>query len=102
MATGSNPLYRIDTHHHIVPPKYFAAEREKILGMALGRNQGVIDWTPARALDAMDSGGVATAVTSISAPGAWFGNVESARRIVRDLPIDGLSFGIVVVPGRSR
>ena len=84
MATGSSPPHRIDTHHHIVPPKYFAAEREKILGAAIGRNQGVIDWTPARALEAMDSGGVATAVTSISAPGAWFGDVPAARRIVRD------------------
>ena len=76
--------YRIDTHHHIVPPKYFAEEREKILGMAVGRNQGVIDWTPARAIEAMDGGGIATAVTSISAPGAWFGKVDQARRVVRD------------------
>ena len=80
----TNSPHRIDTHHHIVPPKYFAAEREKILGAAIGRDQGVIDWTPARALEAMDSGGVATAVTSISAPGAWFGKVQDSRRITRD------------------
>ena len=32
----TNAPHRIDTHHHIVPPKYFAAEREKILGAAIG------------------------------------------------------------------
>ena len=46
MANGSTRPHRIDTHHHIVPPAYLAAEREKILGAAIGRNQGVIDWTP--------------------------------------------------------
>src|SRR5687767_14434925 len=76
--------FRIDTHHHIVPPKYFAAERERILGAAVGRNQGVIDWTPQGAVEAMDGADIATAVTSISAPGSWFGDADYSRGIVRD------------------
>ena len=32
----------------------------------------------------MDRDGIATAVTSISAPGIWFGNPEQTRRIARE------------------
>jgi 6-methylsalicylate decarboxylase len=74
--------HRIDTHHHIFPPAYFAAERDRILG-AGSRNQGVIAWTPAGAIEAMDRGGVATAITSITAPGVWFGDVAGGRRLAR-------------------
>jgi len=76
--------HRIDTHHHIVPPHYFAAERERILGAAMGRNEGLPGWTPRKAIDAMDSGGIATAVTSISTPGVWFGDSPAARRLARE------------------
>lgn len=76
--------HRIDTHHHIVPPRYFAEERERILGAAMGRNEGVLDWSPGKAVEAMDRGGIATAVTSISTPGVWFGDAPAARRMARD------------------
>jgi 6-methylsalicylate decarboxylase len=75
--------HRIDTHHHIIPPAYFAKERDRILG-AGARNQGVITWTTERALEAMDKGGVATAITSISTPGVWFGDVAHSRRLARE------------------
>lgn len=38
----------------------------------------------ARSLEDMDRNGVATAVLSIPSPGAWYGEVQLARRIARD------------------
>lgn len=76
--------HRIDTHHHIVPPKYLARAREQVLGVAHVHAPKLINWTPAMALDAMDQGGVATAVTSISSPGVWFGDDAAGREIARD------------------
>lgn len=75
--------HRIDTHHHIVPPQFFAEERERVLAAGMGRNDGVLAWTPGRAVEAMDSAGIATAVTSMSTPGVWFGDVAQSRRLAR-------------------
>ena len=48
--------HRIDTHHHIYPPKFMAENVEhKIDGAAMG-------WTPRYSLDQMDQNGVATAI----------------------------------------
>lgn len=76
--------HRIDTHHHIIPPPYLAKERDKVLGVAHGLKQQLLDWTPARAIEEMDRNGIATAVTSISSPGVWFGDVAHSRGIARD------------------
>jgi len=54
--------YRVDVHHHFFPPFLLEAwQRANTPGAALVR-----DWTVARTLDAMDQGGVATAMLSIS------------------------------------
>jgi 6-methylsalicylate decarboxylase len=76
--------HRVDTHHHIVPPKFFAEERDRILAAGMGRNEGVLAWTPGRAVEAMDSAAIATAVTSMSTPGVWFGDVAQSRRLARE------------------
>ncbi|OGA02772.1 MAG: hypothetical protein A3I00_01565 [Betaproteobacteria bacterium RIFCSPLOWO2_02_FULL_64_12] len=76
--------HRIDTHHHIIPPKYLARARDQVLGVAHVHAPKLINWTPAMALEAMDQGGVATAVTSISSPGVWFGDDAAGREIARD------------------
>jgi hypothetical protein len=49
----------IDVHHHFAPPTYVAENRSKVSPAAL-------DWTPQKALDAMDAEGVATAVLSLA------------------------------------
>jgi predicted TIM-barrel fold metal-dependent hydrolase len=77
-------IFRIDTHHHIVPPLLWKEEKDRVLAMGMGRNDGVIAWTPQRAVEAMDKGGIQTAVTSISTPGVWFGDVAQSRRLARD------------------
>ena len=40
-------------------------------------------WTPEKSVEAMDRNGIGTAVTSISAPGIWFGNNSKARDLAR-------------------
>ncbi len=74
----------IDLHHHIFPPVYMAAARDRIVA----QNQApvppaVANWTAQSALAEMDRTGVATAVLSISTPGIWFGDEHAARRLAR-------------------
>jgi 6-methylsalicylate decarboxylase len=57
--------HRIDVHHHIIPPRWLAEERERMSGNAMNFEM-VAKWTPDLSLEAMEKNGVATAVTSIS------------------------------------
>lgn len=59
---------RIDTHHHILPPRYMKAVGELAVARTLVSGKAP-DWSPAHSLEAMDRNGIAVAVTSISAPG---------------------------------
>ncbi len=61
----STEPHRIDVHHHILPPRWIAEERERMAGRAMDFNR-VAQWTPAMSLDAMDRNGIATTITSIS------------------------------------
>ena len=74
--------HRIDVHHHILPPDYVAAVGDDRIGPLIlaGRTP---EWTPAMSVEAMDRNGIATAVTSISAPGLWFGDDEQSVRLAR-------------------
>ena len=75
--------FRIDVHHHILPPEYVAGRRQDIADVAAEFAPQVLGWSVARSLDAMDAAGVATAVTSISAPGVWFDDFEETRALAR-------------------
>jgi 6-methylsalicylate decarboxylase len=78
-STGTAHPFRIDTHHHFSVPKLIAEAAAK------GVTQpGLQDWTPQKSLDAMDKGGVATAIISISDPGVWFGDNAAARSLARE------------------
>ena len=70
--------HRIDVHHHLTPPAYV----EELAPMHQLTRQ-TLDWTPARAIEQMDQGGVATSITSITTPGLWFGSHSPARRLAR-------------------
>lgn len=79
--------HRIDVHHHIMPPRYMSEEP----GSARIARQAVASlfrqvqaWTPAKSIEEMDRSGVATSITSVSAPGVWFGDVAEGRRVARD------------------
>lgn len=76
------PPHRIDVHHHILPPEYVRSVGDARIGPLIlsGRTP---EWTPAMSIAAMDRNGIATAVTSISTPGLWFGDREETRRLTR-------------------
>jgi len=41
-------------------------------------------WTLSKTLEDMDRYGTATAITSITLPGVWFGNADMARKLARE------------------
>lgn len=75
---------RIDFHHHFASPAWTALLKSKNILAAPWPN-----WTPAKAIDAMDRAGTATSLISITTPGVWFGDRgfgtdEEARRLARE------------------
>jgi hypothetical protein len=59
----------------------------------------LLDWAPQQSIDAMDQHGVETAVLSLSTPGVWFGNAETARSTAR--PVNEYCVGLAgKYPGR--
>ena len=78
-------MHRIDVHHHIVPPKYVEAVGAARVFRQSGRaNPPSAGWTLQKSLEQMDANGIATALTSLSAPGTWFGDVGEGRRLSRE------------------
>jgi predicted TIM-barrel fold metal-dependent hydrolase len=73
---------RIDVHHHILPPGYTEEVGDARIGPLIVSGR-TTEWSPARSIEAMDRNGIATAVTSISAPGLWFGDAQAARKLAR-------------------
>jgi predicted TIM-barrel fold metal-dependent hydrolase len=73
-ATAARPARGlIDTHHHFFAPEYLRVQVEWENRRRIPANPAVSAWTPARTLEAMDRGGVRTAVLSLaSTPGVWF------------------------------
>ena len=69
-------LHRIDTHHHIAPPKFIDEMRALLQPPTLA-------WTIEKSIEDMDRAGVATSITSITTPGVWFGDNNAARRLAR-------------------
>jgi predicted TIM-barrel fold metal-dependent hydrolase len=83
-TAGDQRPYRIDTHQHILPPKWLAEERDRVLYASQGAPASLIDdWTPEKSVDDMDKGGVKTSVISISTPGVFMGDVVQGRRLAR-------------------
>lgn len=75
--------HRIDVHHHILPPDYVAQVGDgKIAPISVAGKTP--DWTPDRSIEVMDRHGIATAVTSISAPGFALDDGTAIPRLVRD------------------
>ncbi len=72
---------RIDVHHHF-------ANAELIKLMAEKKTAGWNTWTPyspAKAVEDMDKGGVQASMLSITTPGIWFGAADETKRLAREL-----------------
>ncbi|HEY1302270.1 MAG TPA: amidohydrolase family protein [Vicinamibacterales bacterium] len=76
---------RIDIHQHFASPSFLATLGAK---NAVAPVPGFAAWkgySPARAVEALDRVGIATAMLSITAPGVWFGDVQEARKLAREM-----------------
>jgi 6-methylsalicylate decarboxylase len=75
------PLGKIDTHAHYVPPAYRRyLEEEGFFG-----GQATPAWSPESALEEMATLGVETSVLSVARPGFWFGDVDRAAGMARQV-----------------
>jgi len=77
-AVAPPPKTVIDVHHHIAPPAYV----QELVARGLSEPP-LFRWSVQKSLDDMDKAGVATALTSITTPGVWFGDDGAARRLAR-------------------
>jgi len=78
VAQPMPPRVVIDVHHHIAPPAYV----EELIARGI-HEPPLVRWSAQKSLDDMDRAGVATAITSITTPGVWFGDDGAARRLAR-------------------
>ena len=80
MLAQPNPR-RIDIHHHFANPDFISMVKSK-------KTSGWENWqpyTPAKAIEDMDQGGVAVSILSVTTPGTWFGADGETRKLARDL-----------------
>ena len=100
----------IDLEHHFMPPFWLDAVKEHLSAQAQGfLPPGVMSWTPAKSIEAMDHTNVSTSFVTVSTPGVWFGDVQAARdlsrkcneyaaRMVGDYPGRFGSFAAIALP----
>ena len=85
MGAQNPTARRIDIHQHFVSPDYYALLTTKNASSPV---PGFAQWkgyTPERNLTEMDKAGVSTAMLSQTAPGVWFGDMNEARKIAREM-----------------
>jgi 6-methylsalicylate decarboxylase len=79
------PARRVDIHQHFVSPSFLATLGAKNAAAPVPGFAAWKGYSPARAVEALDRVGIATAMLSITAPGVWFGDVQEARRLAREM-----------------
>src|SRR5438094_10482699 len=77
-AAQSSTSVRIDVHHHIVPPSLLQAWGAQRMGAASA------NWTPSKALEELEQGGVSAGMTSIAPAGDPFNDPSTAVRLCRE------------------
>ena len=77
------PAHRIDVHHHILPPSYVRSVGDGRIGPLIVAGK-TPEWTPQHSIEAMDRNGIEKAITSISAPGLWFGDTHVTQALTRE------------------
>lgn len=75
-----NP-YRFDVHHHVFPPGYVQALQH--IGVTQTGGVPLLRRRVEQDLTVMDRQGIAIAITSISAPGVYFGDMALTRDLAR-------------------
>jgi len=78
MNTGLNS---VDVHHHIIPSEYTEELKKIGLNESLGRS--FPSWSADKSLEVMEANGIQTAITSLSSPGVYFGDIAFAKNLAR-------------------
>ena len=76
-----SPAGLIDVHHHILPREYISALAK--VGINESAGNALPEWSPEKTIEVMDRNNIATAITSISYPGVFFGDNASCRALAR-------------------
>lgn len=79
LSAATAPRRIIDVHHHVFPPAFLQALEKADQMTAPGKA-----WSLQRSLDDMDAAGIATAMVSITTPGASVASGDTARKLARD------------------
>lgn len=79
--TKSNKNFSIDVHHHVIPPAFINTMKKYGIDQVAGAP--LPPWNAERSLEAMDLIGTQTAITSLSAPGVYFGDLTEACDLAR-------------------
>jgi 6-methylsalicylate decarboxylase len=77
------PSGKIDTHHHLIAPAFVKAMVSKGLDKVAG-SHFPSEWSMEASLEVMDKNGIQTAITSVSSPGVYFGNLPEAIDLARN------------------
>ncbi len=72
---------RIDVHHHILPPVYTSALAK--IGITSAGGFPFPYWNAQQSIDVMDRNGIASAITSISSPGVFFGDSDFSKNLAK-------------------
>lgn len=67
---------RIDVHHHIIPPAFVETMQRRGIKEVAGAP--LPNWHVENSISIMDACGTQTAITSLSAPGVYFGDLTEA------------------------
>lgn len=77
-AAAQPAAFRIDVHHHLVPPDYLTVTSRHSPPLPPMKN-----WSARNSLDQMDRAGIRTSMLSITNPGLWFGDKSEAVSLAR-------------------
>ena len=81
MPVSNSHNFNIDVHHHLIPPAFTQAMQKYGISQVAGAPLPL--WNAERSLEAMDLIGTQTAITSLSAPGIYFGDLPEACDLAR-------------------
>jgi predicted TIM-barrel fold metal-dependent hydrolase len=71
--------FRVDMHHHLVPPDYVTAVHNRLPALP----PPAANWTIQKTIDDIDAAGVQTAMLSVSTPGLWLGDATASAKLSR-------------------
>jgi predicted TIM-barrel fold metal-dependent hydrolase len=78
LAASKPKPFRIDVHHHLIPPGYLDEVGARRQG------GGGVKWSPQLSIEDMDKNRIEKSVLSIVQPAVWFGDVDQGRKLARE------------------